>query len=174
MTSAGHVIAPCGGIAYSSLRGPGGDPWTEYAQSKWGCIALARYVAAHHDMPAHAVHPGPVSTNLMSHLPDIEEKRAGAAQRPAILQPAVTQTEGALNQLWVANLSEDEARALNGSYIGSVQVPTRARPDLDNPKGWARLWEWCEEQGKQFEGVDGEHRSGLEQPAGTLSGLTAT
>jgi hypothetical protein len=78
-----------------------------------------------------------------------------ATQHPtavsAALSPAITPGEGALNQLWVASLPEQEARKWNGAYIAHVQVRTSARPDLDDPAGWVKLWEWCEAQGKVFD-----------------------
>jgi NAD(P)-dependent dehydrogenase (short-subunit alcohol dehydrogenase family) len=65
-SSAGHAQAPPGGVDYNSITKQGTElnPWTEYGQSKWGNIALAKQLdklygpQAGGQMVALSVHPG--------------------------------------------------------------------------------------------------------------------
>ena len=75
LSSFGHLGAPKSGIDYTSLIRPSGasdadtfglEIWTDYGQSKWGDIALAKYVDLHYgpgktkdgEIIATAIHPG--------------------------------------------------------------------------------------------------------------------
>lgn len=72
-SSVGHLTAPKGGVNFKSVvRDPSDtgsgrgryelDKWTEYGQSKWGNIALARYLEDTYGKDGRlisvAVHPG--------------------------------------------------------------------------------------------------------------------
>lgn len=89
LASLGQMFAPKGGIDYDALRAGGKqlDKWAEYGLSKWGNVALAKYVDAHYgpasgtDAPviAISVHPGVVATNLARHVADTSSKVYNAA-----------------------------------------------------------------------------------------------
>ncbi|GMK55953.1 hypothetical protein CspeluHIS016_0210090 [Cutaneotrichosporon spelunceum] len=157
-SSFAHLWAPkCGedgGIVYDTLKGTGKlDKVKEYGESKWGSVALARYVNEHYgpksgsdgEILAYAIHPGPVASNLGTHLRSVAVlKFNNAVWRATQLTP----DEGALNQLWVANLPVDEARELAGGYISCIETPVPARSDLADPAAWDKLWNWCEAEGR--------------------------
>ncbi|GFZ46731.1 hypothetical protein JCM24511_03951 [Saitozyma sp. JCM 24511] len=96
LSSAGHSAAPSGGVDYRSVvreagavTDSGNRPrrgkyermkWVEYGQSKWGDIALAKYLDWTYgpktdakqtggEIIAISLHPGMVATNLFAHLP---------------------------------------------------------------------------------------------------------
>ncbi|BEI92577.1 uncharacterized protein CcaverHIS019_0502050 [Cutaneotrichosporon cavernicola] len=78
-----------------------------------------------------------------------ESKWGGVALASAVWRATqLSCDEGALNQLWLANLDVDQARKLSGSYVACIQAPTLARSDLDNPVAWDKLWDWCEAEGR--------------------------
>lgn len=158
-SSIAHELAPRGnhedgGIAYDTLTRDSPrqlNRWQEYGESKWGDIALARYVNAHHgpgknadaEILAFSVHPGPVSSNLGNHIGLYGIIRAARFMLEAF---QITPYQGALNQLWVANLPVSEARRYVGAYVSIFQEIVPARPDLDYPQAWEKLWNWCEAQ----------------------------
>ncbi|CAK9781928.1 NAD(P)-binding protein [Cutaneotrichosporon oleaginosum] len=157
-SSVAHALAPHrggddGGIAYDTLRGTGKlDRIAEYGESKWGSVALARYVDAHYgpgtkdgEILSYAIHPGPVASNLGNHLGAVALLRINQAVLTAM---QLTPDEGALNQLWLADMPVDQARKLRGEYVACIQNPMPARPDLSNPAAWEKLWNWCEAEGK--------------------------
>lgn len=165
-SSAGHLMAPTGGIDYLSMMRPapgspesprrrGLSPWTEYGQSKWGCIALARWLHWHHgpqqaattgtpEILSVSYHPGMVSSNLASHLPFT----------PFVLRHApwlisfVTRTPavGAVNPLWIATCPVAEARVASGGYLIPYERLGQAHPSLDDKKRVDEMWEWCSVQ----------------------------
>jgi NAD(P)-dependent dehydrogenase (short-subunit alcohol dehydrogenase family) len=73
-------MAPAGGIDYPSLTTGGLKPTTEYGQSKWGNIALAKALHERYpDVVSASVHPGEpvynpsltsgmVASNLTAHF----------------------------------------------------------------------------------------------------------
>jgi NAD(P)-dependent dehydrogenase (short-subunit alcohol dehydrogenase family) len=152
-SSFAHGFAPRGGIDYASLRGTGKlDRLAEYGESKWGGVALARYVDAHYgpgaadgEVLAYAVHPGHVASNLANHMGAAALLKASNAVRRTL---QISPDEGALNQLWLANLPVEMARRLGGAYVTCYQTVAPARPDLADPAAWDKLWAWCEAAGQ--------------------------
>jgi len=159
LSSAAHAVAPPGGVNYNSLRN--GDSllsrWSEYGESKWGDIALAKYVDAHYgpasnnpdgEVVSIAVHPGLVRTNLWSHL----SANAAAPYVPWLVKMInVAPIKGALNQIWAGQLPTARARELSGKYIVPYQTVVPHRPDLDDSDKCERLWAWCDEQAARAE-----------------------
>jgi NAD(P)-dependent dehydrogenase (short-subunit alcohol dehydrogenase family) len=160
LSSAAHVTAPPGGVDYSTLKK--GDKllgeWTEYGESKWGDLALAKYVDKHYgprsgnpdgEVVSIAIHPGLVRTNLYAHLSIAE---AIAAKFPFLLNLMnVAPITGALNQIWAGQLPVEEAKEISGKYVVPYQVIATHRPDLNDPAKWEQLWNWCNEQAKRAE-----------------------
>ncbi|ODN97882.1 hypothetical protein I350_07517 [Cryptococcus amylolentus CBS 6273] len=171
LASFAHNLAPTGGIDYLSLiRHPDDVPnpdgslkrgkneqerWAEYGQSKWGNIALARYLAATYDpkeLIAVAVHPGSLSTNLSNHIGAFAwlMSKAQWALSPLYFSPS----DGALNQIWAGTLPFPEALELDGKYVTPFNHVLEPRGDLVGEEGKKKaveLWEWCDEQGKKFQ-----------------------
>ncbi|KAK1924081.1 putativepod-specific dehydrogenase SAC25 [Papiliotrema laurentii] len=185
VSSAGHTAAPPGGFdAKSVVRDPSlstdagadGKPqrgpnehqkWVEYGQSKWGNVAIVRYLhwlygpdagRPKHDVKGEregegeiisiALHPGIVATNLAQHM-TISAYLLKINWIAALFSK--TADIGASNQLWAATVPEAEARKLSGEYIVPFQSVGVARPDLDDPARVQEMWDWCELQGKRFE-----------------------
>lgn len=94
---------------------------------------------------AFSVHPGPVASNLGNHLGLYGMIRSSRYILEAF---QITPLQGALNQLWVANLPVEEARKRVGAYVSIFEDVIPARPDLKYPQAWEKLWNWCEAQGK--------------------------
>lgn len=125
--------------------------WAEYGESKWGDLALAKYVDEKYgprsgsDRPvvSIAIHPGLVRTNLWSHL------SANSIAKKALFLVKlinVSPLTGALNQIWAGAVPDAKARDLSGKYIVPYQIIGATRPDLQDPAKWAELWDWCEAQ----------------------------
>lgn len=156
LSSAGHALAPLGGgIDYPSLQRNAKHigAWAEYGESKWGDIALAKYVDRHYgprseaamtgEIVAIAVHPGLIASNLGRHISYF----AWAYDFPSLIDLwQVTPTIGALNQIWAAECPTPEAEKLSGKYIACYQQESPIRPDLDDPNKVDMLWAWCESQ----------------------------
>lgn len=159
LTSAAHVGAPPGGVDYASLE-RGATPihrWKAYSESKWGNVALAKYVDAHYGpgtkgddaVIAVAVHPGVVATNLFMHKPTF--KRLVYSLTWAYGLITNTARTGALNQIWAAELPVQQARELSGGYVWCYQRRGVERADLNDKAAVDRLWEWCEAQAAKRE-----------------------
>lgn len=167
LSSVAHEFAPRGnhedgGIAYDALTRTSPrqlSRYDEYGESKWGNIALARWVDLHYgpraprhtedgEVLAFAVHPGPVSSNLGNHLGFYALIRSARWMLDAF---QCTPHEGALGQLWAANLPVAQARMHAGGYVSVVQSFIPARPDLSYPQAWEKLWNYCEAQAKRAE-----------------------
>ncbi|RXK39295.1 hypothetical protein M231_03374 [Tremella mesenterica] len=167
-SSVGHIGAPPGGVKYESVVRdhsgvdqtdageqvknpvPGKNElpiWVEYGQSKWGSIALAKWLHWHHGPGKMLIFAGSVATNLAQHLsltPVILRRAPWAV--PLLTWTAV---DGASNQLWVATCDTEEARKLSGAYVVPFQHVGRARPDLDDRLKLEQLWDWCDAQAKR-------------------------
>ncbi|OWT40496.1 putativepod-specific dehydrogenase SAC25 [Cryptococcus neoformans Bt1] len=162
-SSAGHSMAPKGGVNFKSVvRDPSDtrsgrgkyelDKWIEYGQSKWGNIALAKYLEDTYGKEGRlisvAVHPGVVATNLANHLPFVGIfYRWFPWLRHLFSRDPST---GALNQLYAATLPLPDAWSLNGEYVVPYNTVGICRPDLWDKKRVEEVWNWCDEQGKKF------------------------
>ncbi|RSH88877.1 hypothetical protein EHS25_002539 [Saitozyma podzolica] len=174
LSSAGHSAAPSGGVDYRSVvreagavTDSGNQPrrgkyermrWVEYGQSKWGDIALAKYLdwtygprttakQSGGEIIAISLHPGMVATNLFGHLP-----AAGLVQKyaPFILRILTRPPEdGAGNQLWAATCPVPQARELSGKYIVPFQQVGRPRADVEDRGRVEKMWNWCDEQARK-------------------------
>ncbi|WOO83728.1 putative oxidoreductase [Vanrija pseudolonga] len=152
LASLGQMFAPKGGIDYDALRAGGKqlDKWAEYGLSKWGNVALAKYVDTHYgpasgvDGPiiAISVHPGVVATNLARHVADTSSKVYNAAL-PLF---NVRASKGTLNQLWAGGADVETARKLSGHYVACYQTQSPYRPDIDNAGAVDKLWDYCTAQ----------------------------
>ncbi|WWC89169.1 uncharacterized protein L201_004087 [Kwoniella dendrophila CBS 6074] len=169
-SSAGHAGAPKGGIDFKSVvrdpsegsistqnenpkQGKSEKPkWVEYGQSKWGNIALAKYLYNEYGRKGRlisvAVHPGMIATNLAQHL----SLTPYVIKYAPWLAPIITRTPniGAVNQVWAATISDHDARWIDGQYIVPYRKVGISRPDLKDDEKIDEVWNWCEEQGKKW------------------------
>lgn len=160
LSSSAHMAAPPGGVDYGSLeRGaPFLEKWAEYGESKWGNVALAKYVHRHYgpftnagsgEVVSIAVHPGVVSTNLFMHNPAF--KYLSHTLTWALSCIVTTAATGALNQIWAAEVPDPIARDLSGGYVWCYQRRGQERADLHDEAGVEKMWEWCEAQAARAE-----------------------
>ncbi|WVW84092.1 hypothetical protein I302_106121 [Kwoniella bestiolae CBS 10118] len=168
-SSAGHASAPNGGVDFKSVVRDPSDPitregqqpkqgknekmrWVEYGQSKWGDIALAKYLHNVYGRQGRlisvAVHPGMVATNLPRHM----SLTPYVTKFAPWLFPVVTRTSdiGAVNQVWAATIPDHDARWISGQYLVPYRKVGIARPDLQDDKKIEEVWNWCDEQGKKW------------------------
>ncbi|KAK6909679.1 hypothetical protein I203_103700 [Kwoniella mangroviensis CBS 8507] len=168
-SSAGHGGAPKGGVDFRSVVRDTSDPiikdghqprqgkhekmrWVEYGQSKWGDIALAKYLHNTYGRQGRlisvAVHPGMVATNLARHL----SLTPSIIKYAPWLAPVITRTPaiGAVNQVWAATIPEYDARWISGEYLVPYRKVGIARPDLQDDKKIEEVWNWCDEQAKKW------------------------
>lgn len=127
------------------------NAWVEYGESKWGDVALAKYVDEHYgprsgnpngEVISIAVHPGIVRTGLYKYSTLSTLMNTDWIARVFYITPLM----GALNQIWTGAMPTKEAREISGEYIVPYQTVTPARPDLEDPAKWDELWKWCDEQ----------------------------
>ncbi|GMK55504.1 hypothetical protein CspeluHIS016_0205600 [Cutaneotrichosporon spelunceum] len=168
IASAAHITAPPGGVDYAALdKGATRDALLEYGESKWGNVALAKYVHAHYgptcedgvcSVPAPgeifsiAVHPGIVSTNLFMHFQTA--KWLSHTLTWALKLVMSTASIGSLNQIWAAEVADSAARELSGGYVWCFQERGIERADLVGAAGAQagdKLWTWCEAQAARQE-----------------------
>lgn len=159
LTSIAAARAPAGGIDYETVQKGGKyiDRWVEYGESKWGDIALAKYVDKHYgpksgadgEILATAVHPGLVASNLYQHIWLVDTVLGRA---PWLKHTwSVTSRIGSLNQIWTAELPAERARKLSGGYVTCYQTRGVERPDLKNDSAIEKLWAWCTAQAHRNE-----------------------
>lgn len=158
VSSQGHIAAPRGGVHWDSLHKGGKilDKWADYGQSKWGDLALSRYVAKKYGpgtrggqdgaIISTGIHPGLVATNLGTHLNGYTVMRYTPGFQHGMQVDTYT---GALNQIWVGQLSEHDAQAVNGKYVSCYQQIAPQRPDLYEDVKVDRVWDWCEAQDRK-------------------------
>lgn len=154
LSSAAHTNAPKGGIDYESLQKGGKvlEKWAEYGESKWGDVALSKYVNLHYgpksgakgEIIAIAVHPGLVASNLYQYLSWVGTILHYAPWVRYIMY--VTSRVGSLNQIWAAELPVKEAEQLSGGYVTCYETRGVERPDLNDKAAVNKLWEWCSAQ----------------------------
>ena len=140
LSSAGHALAPKGGIDFDNLDGSKGySPWQAYGRSKFANILFAKELARKFEgtqKTANAVHPGVISTNLARHstLAEIGYAIANPIALKNVPQGASTQTLVAVSP---------KAEDINGKYFADCNV-TRSRGDTEDPALGKRLWDESE------------------------------
>jgi WW domain-containing oxidoreductase len=144
LSSAAHMMAPKGGIAFDNLSGERGyKGWVAYGQSKMANLLFAKELARRFSgtsRTANAVHPGVINTNLSRNL--------GA---PSWLLKAVfglgdliflkSIPEGAATECYAA--VNPAAAAISGEYLADSNI-ARPRADANDPALAARLWDVSE------------------------------
>ncbi|KAK7440996.1 short-chain alcohol dehydrogenase [Stygiomarasmius scandens] len=116
-----------------------------YGQSKFGNVVFSNELARRYGdkgIVSTSLHPGMLKTELQRHLGFLQKH---------VLEPMLHPAElGALTQLWAGTLPDPEGKELNGKYLlpwARVGSPAKSAED---PKWGVQLWEWCEEQIKDF------------------------
>ncbi|KAJ7223493.1 NAD(P)-binding protein [Mycena pura] len=150
ISSATHLIAPSGGIAFASLKGgPERDawlttqnswvvPWRLYGQSKLANIVVSNHFAKTHSdiLVSCALHPGCINTPLKRHT-----SLANQLVWDLLLYPA---SIGAVTQLWAGTTASPAQ--ITGQYLIPWARIGRAAPIAANAAVEARLIAYLQEQ----------------------------
>jgi len=142
LTSAGHLLAPKGGLVLADASGPMADynTWTRYGQSKLANILFTKDLAERYpSIKSTAVHPGAVDTGLSGEF----AKSHPWLAYPIKLIKAVTTNnvqEGAKGQLWCAT-SKD---AKSGAYYTPVGKEDGGSGYTQDKKLRGELAKWTE------------------------------
>jgi NAD(P)-dependent dehydrogenase (short-subunit alcohol dehydrogenase family) len=141
LSSAGHMMAPKGGIEFDNLSGAKGyGDWKNYGQSKFANLLFAKELArrfAGTKKTANAVHPGVIQTNLGRHMNPVMGFLFGAFG-PLVLK---TIPQGAATEVYVA--TSPATAGISGQYFADCNV-AKSRADADDPALAKRLWEVSE------------------------------
>ncbi|KAJ1324341.1 retinol dehydrogenase 12 [Microdochium nivale] len=147
VSSAGHSLAPPGGIAFDTLKTTGATIGTgaRYGQSKLANALYAKALARHYpQLTAVSLHPGVVKTNLAATF------KASGVLATALVSAisavvGMDVAAGTLNQLWASTAKD----VVSGTYYDPIGVTGRGKPPIDDEALAERLWEWTE---KELEG----------------------
>lgn len=118
LSSAGHMIAPRGGLVLADVNGPMSEynTWTRYGQSKLANILFTKDLAERYpSINSTAVHPGSIDTGLFD---EFVKSHPWLAYLMSLIRMVAARSvqEGAKNQLWCAT-SKD---AKSGAYYTPV------------------------------------------------------
>jgi NAD(P)-dependent dehydrogenase (short-subunit alcohol dehydrogenase family) len=142
LSSAAHMQAPKGGIAFDNLSGEKGYvSWKQYGQSKMANLLFAKELArrfAGTQRTANAVHPGVIQTNLGRHMHPVARFFFGLTDKIALKSAA----QGAATEVYVA--VHPAAATLSGEYFADCNV-AKPRRDANDAELAKRLWQVSED-----------------------------
>ncbi len=142
LSSAGHKLAPKGGIQFDNLSGEKGYvSWTQYGQSKMANLLFAKELArrfAGTKKTANAVHPGVIQTNLGRHMNPVAQFFFGLSDQIALKSVP----QGAATEVYVT--VHPAVAGISGQYFADCNV-AQARRDADDPELARKLWEVSEQ-----------------------------
>ncbi|ETW78254.1 hypothetical protein HETIRDRAFT_411342 [Heterobasidion irregulare TC 32-1] len=134
-------------IDWDSFRpGPARDKlntYTLYNQSKHGNVVFAKELARRYGdkgIVSTSVNPGNLKTELQRHLDPISRFLI-----QLVLYPV---PYGALTQLWAG--TSPETVDLNGKFFIPWARVGECRPETSDPENGRRLWEWLENETRDF------------------------
>ncbi|KAJ9666686.1 hypothetical protein H2201_003090 [Coniosporium apollinis] len=142
VSSAGHAMAPAGGIVWDQAGLEEFSTWRRYGMSKLANILFARELARRYpNITSTAVHPGVILTDLYE--PNKKSNvliRLGVGLLGSFVMGTVQ--EGAKNQLWAATARREEVRS--GAYYVPVGKLSAGSRYAGNEKLAEQLWRWSE------------------------------
>ena len=148
-TSTGFNNPPTGGIEFDRLKssqdlGLGGR-WLRYGQSKLANILYMSEMARRYpEILSVTIHPGVIKTDLVSSLSVVDQALVAATA----LGKMITLEDGVKNQLYTAVRSRKDV--INGEFYEPVGAPGHHSALSKDTDLAARLWEWTEEEIKQY------------------------
>ncbi|KAI0791664.1 NAD(P)-binding protein [Abortiporus biennis] len=119
------------------------DTHTLYYQTKFANVVVAKEVAqryADKGILSLSCNPGNLKTELQRHVGWLEKLFINPILRPASF--------GALTQLWAGTMPA--AVQYNGQFLVPWARPARCREEAYDPDLGKKLWDWLEEQVKEF------------------------
>ncbi len=142
LSSAGHGLAPKGGIDFANLSGEKGyRDWVQYGQSKMANLLFAKELArrfAGTQQTANAVHPGVIQTNLGRYMNPVMQFIFGLSDKIALKSVP----QGAATEVYVA--VHPAVTGISGKYFADCNVAP-SRKDADDPALARKLWEVSEQ-----------------------------
>ncbi len=142
LSSAGHGLAPKGGIEFDNLSGERGYvSWKQYGQSKFANLLFAKELArrfAGTQQTANAVHPGVIQTNLGRHMNPVLQFLFGLSDKIALKSVA----QGAATEVYVS--VHPAVAGISGKYFADCNV-AKSRPDADDAALARKLWDVSEQ-----------------------------
>lgn len=152
LSSKAWAAHPKEGIVFDDLKTTQdkfwvGGSWRRYGQSKLANLLYARELSARYpDILSMAIHPGVVATNLIGESGVLNRAMVYASQMGMALKPE----EGAHNQVWAATAPREKIQG--GSYyepVGKLSDGNLNKTAKSEALS-KRLWEWTEEQLKEY------------------------
>ncbi|PYI09968.1 NAD(P)-binding protein [Aspergillus sclerotiicarbonarius CBS 121057] len=145
LSSDGHSLAPPGGFQFDTLKTSGDSlsALARYGQSKLANILWIRQLAV--EYPAFTVasiHPGVVSTNLLSGATDAPCVARVSLQAANAMGLLSTVEKGIRNQMWASVSPEVNS----GEYYAPVGVPGKAKAIGRDMALARKIWDWTEEE----------------------------
>eukprot|EP01118_Nematostelium_gracile_P005711 TRINITY_DN1813_c0_g1_i4.p1 TRINITY_DN1813_c0_g1~~TRINITY_DN1813_c0_g1_i4.p1 ORF type:complete len:324 (+),score=90.53 TRINITY_DN1813_c0_g1_i4:36-974(+) len=154
VSSAGHAMAPSGGIHFDDLKLENFSTWTRYGQSKLGNILLTNALTERYKdkgLYSLSLHPGVIKTNLFETTAMSKDNKFLAGILNMLGNPfMMTPENGALNQLYAATSPEVVSLKLNGAYLTPVGNKSNASSYGRDAKLADRMWQYLEEEMKNF------------------------
>lgn len=147
VSSAGHAMAPAGGIVWDQAALQKCNTWRRYGQSKLANILFNRELAQRYpEITSVAIHPGVIITDLYASLSKNFFLRV-AMWAYALFVPFLPghfkdTKGGALNQTWAATAPKEKLQ--NGGLYWPVGVPTKGSAYSRDMGLAKKLWEWTE------------------------------
>lgn len=147
LSSAGHQLAPSGGIIYDQDKLETYNTWGRYGQSKLANILHARILAKQYpQITSAAVHPGVILTDLYATQKEsnfIMKWGLWAVGGLAMGDPK----SGALNQLWASTAPKEEVQ--KSIFWNPVAKASTGSSYAKNENLAEKLWEYTEEELKK-------------------------
>ncbi len=152
LSSVGWRLYPKGGIAFETLKSQQDfgtlGPWRRYGQSKLANILYAAELARRYPkLTSLSVHPGVVATDLVNTLGARDKFMVYAGNGWKLN----TESEGVLNQLWVATAAK-KAQLVNGAFYMPVGILAQDKLNKTamSQKLAGELWDWTDQALKGY------------------------
>lgn len=148
LSSAGHAMAPTGGIAFDSLKttGESMNTWYRYGQSKLANVLFAKELARRYPaLTVASVHPGVIKTNLGTPFQSTGSWIMTSIVAVFSMIASVDIATGTKNQLWAAT----SEHVVSGTYYAPVGMTGKGSAETKDEALAEKLWEWTE---KELEG----------------------
>ncbi|OHW99130.1 short-chain dehydrogenase reductase [Colletotrichum incanum] len=157
LTSVGYQGHPSDGISFATLRTtqtglPFLGQWTRYGQSKLANILFTRELARlHPSITAVAVHPGVVSTGLVTNQGLLNRLLVNTTNK-VMGAPIVTPERGCWNQVWAAAAAKKGDLVSGGFYmpVGNLADGKLDKFATDEELA-GELWRWTEDVLAEFD-----------------------
>ncbi|KAL0578230.1 hypothetical protein V5O48_003767 [Marasmius crinis-equi] len=147
LSSDGHRFYPSGGIRFDALREADtiSSAALRYGQSKLANVLYTNELARRYpNITSVSLHPGVVGTGLADSVTTVTKVVYFFTAAWREVKPVV----GAYNQTWAS--TTEKSNLVNGRYYEPVGALTKVAKEASNEELAKRLWEWTENELKEF------------------------